>query len=60
LLRRLEKNGWVRSKWDVSEDRPRKFYGITDSGRSLRTELLDIWEKQDRILKHVMEGKSHV
>jgi DNA-binding PadR family transcriptional regulator len=41
LLRRLEKNGWVKSKWDVSEDRPRKFYGITDAGRGLRTELLD-------------------
>jgi len=60
LLRRLEKNGWVKSKWDVSEDRPRKFYGITAAGRSLRTELLDIWKKQDRILKHIMEEKSHV
>src|SRR4030065_440740 len=54
LLRRLEKNSWVKSKWDVSEDRPRKFYGITDAGRSLRTELLDIWKKQDKILKKIM------
>jgi DNA-binding PadR family transcriptional regulator len=60
LLRRLEKNGWVRSRWDVSEDRPRKFYRITDAGRGLRTELLGIWNKQDRILKHIMEGKTHV
>src|SRR5512139_114038 len=43
LLRRLEKNGWVKSKWDVSEDRPRKFYGVTEAGRRLRAELLDIW-----------------
>ena len=60
LLRRLEKNGWVKSKWDVSEDRPRKFYGITDAGRGLRTELLNIWNKQDQILEHIMEGKNHV
>jgi PadR family transcriptional regulator PadR len=60
LLRRLEKNGWVRSKWDVSEDRPRKFYGITDAGRGLRSELLGIWKKQDEILKHIMEETSHV
>lgn len=60
LLRRLEKNGWVKSKWDVSEDRPRKFYGITDAGRGLRAELLNIWKKQDEILKHIMEEKSHV
>ncbi len=60
LLRRLEKNGWVKSKWDVSEDRPRKFYSITDDGRSLRNELLVIWKKQNEILKHLMEEKTHV
>jgi len=57
LLRRLEKNGWVRSKWDVSEDRPRKFYTITDQGRTLRTGLLGIWKKQDDILKQIMKEK---
>ena len=60
LLRRLEKNGWVKSKWDVSEDRPRKFYSITADGRSLRNELLVIWKKQNEILKHLMEEKTHV
>ncbi|MGA2531579.1 MAG: PadR family transcriptional regulator [Candidatus Aminicenantales bacterium] len=60
LLRRLEKNGWVRSRWDVTEDRPRKFYGITDAGRALRTQLLAIWKKQDEILKHLMEEQTHV
>jgi PadR family transcriptional regulator len=60
LLRRLEKNGWVRSQWDVSEDRPRKFYGITEAGRSLRSELLEIWRKQDEILKQIMKEKAHV
>ncbi len=57
LLRRLEKNGWVKSQWDVSQDRPRKFYGITDSGRSLRAGLLNIWKKQDRILKQLIKEK---
>ena len=33
LLRRLEKNGWIASKWDLTEDRPRKFYAITAAGR---------------------------
>ena len=60
LLRRLEKNGWVKSKWDVSEDRPRKFYGITAPGRSLRAELLGIWKKQDQILKQIIKETSHV
>jgi DNA-binding PadR family transcriptional regulator len=60
LLRRLEKNGWVKSRWDVGEDRPRKFYGITDAGRGLRTELLGIWRKQVQILKQLTEENSHV
>jgi DNA-binding PadR family transcriptional regulator len=60
LLRRLEKNGWVKSKWDVGEARPRKFYGITDAGRGLRTELLGIWRKQVQILKQLTEENSHV
>lgn len=57
LLRRLEKNGWVTSKWDVGEDRPRKFYAITDRGRSLRSDLLGIWKKQDDILKRIMKER---
>ena len=60
MLRRLEKNGWIRSKWDVTEDRPRKFYAITDEGRTLRAGLLGLWKKQNRILARLMEEKSHV
>ena len=35
LLRRLEKQGLLESKWDVSETRPRKYYLISDGGRAL-------------------------
>lgn len=60
LLRRLEKNGWVKSKWDLSQDRPRKFYVITAAGRKLRDQLLGIWRKQDQILNRILKEKSHV
>jgi len=61
LLRRLEKRGLVRGKWDVSEERPRKFYAVTDEGRSLRDELVGIWNHQDRILKQLInKEKEHV
>jgi len=52
LLRRLEKNGWIRSQWEVREERPRKFYTITAEGRALRADLLSIWRRQDRVLSH--------
>jgi PadR family transcriptional regulator, regulatory protein PadR len=60
LLRRLEKNGWIRSRWDVSEDRPRKFYVVTKEGRALRTELLALWERQNGVLNTIMKEKNDV
>ncbi len=60
LLRRLEKNGWIASKWDLSEDRPRKFYAITAEGRALRAALLDVWKNQNRVLEETVKETAHV
>jgi PadR family transcriptional regulator PadR len=59
ILRRLEKNGLVKSEWDVSDDRPRKYYLVTASGRATRKKALSIWEDQTNILKKIVEMKSH-
>jgi PadR family transcriptional regulator PadR len=59
LLRRLEKNGWIASKWDLTEDRPRKFYAITAAGRTLRGSLLEVWKNQDRILDEINKENAH-
>jgi DNA-binding PadR family transcriptional regulator len=60
LLRRLEKNGWIASKWNLTEDRPRKFYAITAAGRTLRANLLDVWKTQNRVLDKITKETSHV
>ncbi|MDH4196419.1 MAG: helix-turn-helix transcriptional regulator [Candidatus Aminicenantes bacterium] len=60
LLRRLEKNGWIAGKWDVSEDRPRKFYAVTAEGRAVRTGLLDVWKNQNRILGKIIKETTDV
>jgi PadR family transcriptional regulator PadR len=60
LLRRLEKNGWIASKWEVGEDRPRKFYAITAEGRAMRAGLLEIWDRQNRILCKIKKENAHV
>ena len=60
LLRRLEKNGLIKSKWDVSEGRPKKFYIITEKGRSIRTKLLKIWDEQNQILNNLMKEIKNV
>lgn len=59
LLRRLEKKGLVQGKWDVSEERPRKFYAVTAAGRKLRGELLEIWQKQDGIIRKTVKESHH-
>ena len=60
ILRRLEKNGLIKSEWDVSDDRPKKFYAVTASGRATRKKALSIWEDQSSILKKIMEVRPHV
>lgn len=60
LLRRLEKKGLIKSKWDVSKDRPRKFYIITKDGRTVRDQLFKIWQQQNDILNHLLKENKNV
>lgn len=41
ILRRLDDEKLLTSRWETSGPRPRKYYQITDSGRSIRTKLLE-------------------
>jgi DNA-binding PadR family transcriptional regulator len=60
LLRRLEKKGLIKSKWDIRKERPRKFYAITKDGRDVRDKLLWIWNHQDEILNHLLKENKNV
>lgn len=43
LLRRLETQGLLRSEWDTSESRPRKYYSLSDRGAALKIKLKEEW-----------------
>jgi DNA-binding PadR family transcriptional regulator len=43
LLRRLEKQGFLRSEWNTEEARPRKFYRTSPEGVSLADSLHREW-----------------
>ena len=58
LLRRLEKNKLIQSQWDVSQDRPRKFYMISEKGKKVREKLLDIRQKQNKVIDKLVEVKN--
>lgn len=43
LLRRLEKQGFLTSRWNTEESRPRKFYSTSADGIRLATSLTTEW-----------------
>ncbi len=43
LLRRLEKQGLLKSQWDTNEARPRKYYLLSDTGKEVLSQLHDEW-----------------
>ncbi|MGO1198386.1 MAG: PadR family transcriptional regulator [Dermabacteraceae bacterium] len=43
LLRRLEKQGFLRSEWNTEESRPRKFYSASEDGVALAGTLMTEW-----------------
>ncbi|MBC8080170.1 MAG: helix-turn-helix transcriptional regulator [Gorillibacterium sp.] len=45
LLRRLEKQGLLESKWDTNEARPRKYYLLSPLGQKVYEQLCLEWKK---------------
>ena len=45
LLRRLEKQGLLESKWDTNEARPRKYYLLSPLGHEVYEQLCLEWKK---------------
>lgn len=44
LLKRLERDGLVTTRWDTNTGgAPRKYYSITKLGRTMCTEMLQLW-----------------
>ncbi len=43
LLRRLEGQGLLQSAWRVETDRPRRYYVLSDEGRTLLPRLKEEW-----------------
>ena len=52
LLRRLEDQRLLSSRWRVEDSRRRRYYRITDEGKRVRTRLASEW----RDMNQVMEG----
>lgn len=53
LLRRLENQGLLISDWDTSESRPRKYYTISEKGKTVYVELMVEWRKMQRSIDSI-------
>ena len=56
LMRRLEKQGLLESIWQIEENRPRRYYKISDMGREVRQLLIEDWKALNTTLNQLIGG----
>lgn len=55
LLRRLEKQGLLTSKWETAGAKPRKYYMCTPAGEEIYGTLKDYWKTLCKSMDELME-----
>ena len=59
LLRRLEKQALLRSEWETTGPKPRKYYVLSENGQQIYTVLCGDWaEMQNTINNMIQEEES--
>ncbi len=61
ILYRLEDDKYVESRWSEASGKkvPRKYYVITDAGRSALKEIQALWSDINRSAAMIMEGQKN-
>lgn len=58
LLRRLESQGILKSEWDTSESRPRKYYLLSDEGKTVYEQMKQEWHRIVLEMAELLEGEE--
>lgn len=58
LLRRLEKQGLLKSEWEVGEARPRKYYQLSKEGHKVFATLTADWFETVDVMRKLLYGDS--
>lgn len=58
LMRRLEGQGLLKSEWDTTESKPRKYYRITDDGKMVLQKTKEYWKKFSTNVDAMLEGEQ--
>ena len=56
LLRRMETQGLLESKWRIEEARPRRYYVISEQGRHILPRLTSEWCKIIETINPLLDG----
>ncbi|MCQ4022699.1 MULTISPECIES: PadR family transcriptional regulator [unclassified Ruminococcus] len=59
LMRRLESQGLLKSEWDTSEAKPRKYYRITDEGLVVLEKTTEHWREFSKNVNNLLGGKNN-
>jgi PadR family transcriptional regulator PadR len=54
LLRRLETQGLLESRWRVEGNRPRRYYQINSRGKEMLRSLVDEWRSLSRAIERLV------
>ena len=54
LLRRLESQGLLESRWDTAESKPRKYYVVTGEGEHVRQVLETNWREMNESMNKII------
>jgi PadR family transcriptional regulator PadR len=55
LLRRLESQQLLSSRWVIEEGRPRRYYVATEQGRKTLEALEEEWERLSKAIRRVLK-----
>lgn len=58
LLRRLEKQGLLESKWDTNESRPRKYYLLSKTGKEVFVKLVIEWSSMVNSMEKLLNSSE--
>ncbi len=56
LMRRLETQGLLQSKWEVGQAKPRKYYIITDTGKEVLEKMRVHWHTYSNNINNLLKG----
>lgn len=58
LLRRLDEQGLLDSRWDVDGSRPRKYYTLSTTGAEVLESLSDLWLELARAMSDILNENT--